>query len=161
MGRVMTAQTRFVHGLVAEMRWVCSGTPFPGTTLVRQLDHLHSILTFLRVAPYDTCPRLWVRAVRRPMLQRAIEGLDALYALLRRVMLRTRARDVERDVRVPPLQARNVLLTFRDALEASNYNKVVTLVRTNLIASRGVGPDSLLSVSNTKSLLQVRACASL
>ena len=154
MGRGNTAQTEFIQSLVAEMRWVCSGTPFPGTTLQRQLNHLHFILTFLRIHPYAQWPKIWNNTIQRPMLQRDEVGIDNLRALLRRCMVRTKVADIAKEICIPPLSVQEVLLSSKGALEAANYNKVVSLVRINLIASRGVDQDSLLDPLNSKELLK-------
>eukprot|EP00668_Euglena_longa_P010792 GGOE01013090.1.p1 GENE.GGOE01013090.1~~GGOE01013090.1.p1 ORF type:complete len:861 (+),score=186.02 GGOE01013090.1:32-2584(+) len=152
VGRGASCQTAAISSLAADVRWVCSGTPFPGTTLSRQLEHVGAIMDFLRVSPYNSA-RYWVQHVRRPMLQRLPHGPRHLLAALTRVMVRTQPAMVAEDVTLPPLTVQEVRLEFRDADEAAHYNEVVSLVRVNLIASRGVGPDSLLDLRNSRQLL--------
>eukprot|EP00667_Euglena_gracilis_P005082 EG_transcript_5118 len=152
MGRGASCQTAAIAALAADIRWVCSGTPFPGTTLGRQLEHLGALMNFLRVSPYNST-RYWIQHVRRPLLRRLPDAPCRLLEALKRVMVRTQPAAVAQDVALPELTVREVRLPFRDAEEAARYNEVVSLVRVNLLASRGVGPDSFLDVRNSRELL--------
>eukprot|EP00993_Chasmostoma_nieuportense_P006182 NODE_67_length_3531_cov_19.824912_g62_i0.p1 GENE.NODE_67_length_3531_cov_19.824912_g62_i0~~NODE_67_length_3531_cov_19.824912_g62_i0.p1 ORF type:complete len:994 (-),score=207.84 NODE_67_length_3531_cov_19.824912_g62_i0:538-3519(-) len=153
LGRGMTSQNKFLHNLHSDIRWVCSGTPFPGTSLPRQLDHLHSIIHFLQVEPYHYDAHAWQVDIRRPLLLRQAEGIANLVALLSRVMIRTQIDEVYQDLCIPDPVVREVRLEFRSAAEVANYNKIVTLMRTNLVASQGVDLDSLLHPNNSKQCL--------
>ncbi|XP_063772026.1 helicase-like transcription factor [Pseudophryne corroboree] len=75
-------QTKAVHSLDAERRWVLTGTPIQNS-----LKDLWSILSFLKLKPF-TDREWWNRTIQRPVTMGDQGGLRRLQALIKNVTLR-------------------------------------------------------------------------
>lgn len=129
--------------LRAQSRWVMTGTPTPSTPR-SDVDHLYSLLRFIREESYGMDRSAWEAGVRTPYLQFKREGLQHLGSLLKRIMIRADKRilSVKCDVR-------NVILDFSQA-SARSYNGLVRAVRRNLITSDWFSEEHNESLLNPK-----------
>ncbi|XP_075057999.1 helicase-like transcription factor [Mixophyes fleayi] len=75
-------QTKAVHSLDAERRWVLTGTPIQNS-----LKDLWSILSFLKLKPF-TDREWWNRTIQRPVTMGDQGGLRRLQALIKNTTLR-------------------------------------------------------------------------
>ncbi|XP_040205021.1 helicase-like transcription factor isoform X2 [Rana temporaria] len=75
-------QTKAVHNLDSERRWVLTGTPIQNS-----LKDLWSILSFLKLKPF-TDREWWHRAIERPVRMGDEGGLRRLQALIKNITLR-------------------------------------------------------------------------
>lgn len=74
--------------LIADRRWVMTGTPTPATAAGSSVAHLQPLLAFLKNKPYGDSKKAWDVALQRP-LESGIEwGREQLMQLLRRCMIR-------------------------------------------------------------------------
>lgn len=129
--------------LRAQSRWVMTGTPTPSTPR-SDVDHLFSLLRFIREESFGTDRGAWEVGVRVPYLQFKIEGLERLGSLLKRVMIRG-----DKNVLSVKCDVRNVILDFSEA-SAKSYNGLVRTVRRNLITSDWFSEDHRESLLNPK-----------
>ncbi|XP_018424390.1 PREDICTED: helicase-like transcription factor [Nanorana parkeri] len=75
-------QTKAVHNLDSERRWVLTGTPIQNS-----LKDLWSILSFLKLKPF-TDREWWHRTIQRPVSMGDEGGLRRLQALIKNITLR-------------------------------------------------------------------------
>ncbi|CAI9572391.1 unnamed protein product [Staurois parvus] len=75
-------QTKAVHSLDSERRWVLTGTPIQNS-----LKDLWSILSFLKLKPF-TAREWWHRTIQRPVSMGDQGGLRRLQALIKNITLR-------------------------------------------------------------------------
>lgn len=127
----------------AERRWVMTGTPTPSISS-SDLDHLHSLLAFIREEGYGMDKRAWNIGVRDPYAQFRAESLERLGELLNRVMIRS-----DKSVLESKCHIKNVLIDF-DTEQASGYNWLVSLTRRNLITSDWYSEKHQQSLLNSK-----------
>eukprot|EP00516_Mucochytrium_quahogii_P006075 CAMPEP_0203753102 /NCGR_PEP_ID=MMETSP0098-20131031/6920_1 /ASSEMBLY_ACC=CAM_ASM_000208 /TAXON_ID=96639 /ORGANISM=" , Strain NY0313808BC1" /LENGTH=1259 /DNA_ID=CAMNT_0050643553 /DNA_START=163 /DNA_END=3942 /DNA_ORIENTATION=+ len=146
-----TLYGNFLNNLVAERRWVMTGTPAKETSLRAGLRSILGLVRFLKVAPYGL-PRgsiQWNALVSSPLEKRHPVGVPQLVALLVRTMIRHTKIDV---AELPPLVLKSVPLTMAST-ERDSYNSIVSYGRAN-IALTGLGElgfeSSLLNPSNQK-----------
>lgn len=136
--------TSVCHRVRAENRWVMTGTPTPSSPR-SDVDHLYSLLSFIREEAYGLDLKAWKVGIRTPYSQFKKEGLERLKALLRRVMIRA-----DKSILKSRCNVRNVFLEF-SAPSADSYNSVVRIVRRNLITSDWFSEshkESLLNQAN-------------
>ncbi|KIY95542.1 F-box protein, partial [Monoraphidium neglectum] len=129
--------------LVAERRWVMTGTPTPATAHGSGAAHLQPLLAFLRERPYGTSRDAWLAGVQRPLEARTPWGRRQLMDLLRRVMIRRAARASKADlVTLPPCHRQVCAAAAEPALvvllhfgpeHAASYNELVEVIRRNLL----------------------------
>lgn len=135
------------------------------TTALAELKHLHGLLKFLQVQPWENS-KIWNRLIKKPYLNHD-EGnsessgmywlnwmytaaLQRLSTVLQQIMIRNREADIEREIVLPPckisssyfisLQHVSVDVTAVKKLpctpvEAIRYNQLVVQIKTNLIVS--------------------------
>ncbi|KAM4693493.1 helicase-like transcription factor [Discoglossus pictus] len=75
-------QTKAIHSLEAERRWVLTGTPIQNS-----LKDLWSLLSFLKLKPF-TDREWWHRTIQRPVTTGDQGGLRRLQALIKNITLR-------------------------------------------------------------------------
>uniref|UniRef100_A0A8C5M7S6 Helicase like transcription factor n=1 Tax=Leptobrachium leishanense TaxID=445787 RepID=A0A8C5M7S6_9ANUR len=75
-------QTKATHSLVAERRWILTGTPIQNS-----LKDLWSLLSFLKLKPF-TDREWWHRTIQRPVTMGDQGGLSRLQALIKNTTLR-------------------------------------------------------------------------
>lgn len=133
------------HRLRAERRWVMTGTPTP-TTNRSDVDHLHSLLRFIREKGYGLDKKAWNVGIREPYARFQNESLTRLSDLLKHVMIRA-----DKSVLSAKCHVRNVLLDFTQE-QAKAYNWLVSLTRRNLITSDWFSEVHQQSFLNRKNL---------
>lgn len=114
--------------LRARSRWIMTGTPTPSSTR-SDIDHLYSLLHFIREESYGLDRRAWEAAIRIPYFQFRKESLERLGSVLSRVMIRG-----DKSTLPARCSVHNVILDFSTP-SAISYNGVVRMVRRNLITS--------------------------
>lgn len=166
----MTSRAAVASALLAERRWIVSGTPAPSAVLRPggQLAHLRPLLAFLREPGLGASDRTWATAVQRPLeafasapssaaapashafaaspSQRAAAAASRLASLLRRVACRTRKQDIS----LKPAVRRVHLLDFTPQ-HAELYDDLVAHVRRALLLADWADPcheQSLLHPRN-------------
>lgn len=131
--------------LRSEIKWVMTGTPTP-STLKSDIDHLHSLLTFIRDESFGFDKRAWQVGIREPYSQYRIHSLEMLRPLLRNVMIRA-----DKSLLPSKLHIKSVLLDFTRE-SAESYNWLVSLTRRNLITSDWFSEKHKESLLNRKNL---------
>ncbi|EFJ45793.1 hypothetical protein VOLCADRAFT_93875 [Volvox carteri f. nagariensis] len=126
----ITNKLQAACALLAERRWVMTGTPTPATH-GSSAAHLQPLLAFLHHEPYGTNAATWQAAVQRPLDACRPEGRRRLMRLLREIMIRASKADL---VLLPRLVRKVTLLDF-EPQHAKSYNELVEVVRRNLLTS--------------------------
>eukprot|EP01133_Synstelium_polycarpum_P013442 gene13442-15842_t len=132
--------------IMAERRWVCSGTPISSAVLDNELSNFASIMAFLHASPFDT-PDTWTRLISKPIRNLDTNGIDRLVEIVKRMAIRTPLDKIAASVQLPPLTVNNVIIDPTSE-ETLVYNQLVCQVQTNLLASQYEGPDSLFYAGN-------------
>lgn len=136
--------------LRSERRWVMTGTPVP-STLKSDVDHLHSLLMFIREEAFGFDKRAWQVGIRDPYSQYRAESLELLCPLLKEVMIRA-----DKSILPSKLHIENVLLDFTRG-SARSYNWLVSLTRRNLITADWFSEKHVQSLLNKKNLKLAQA----
>eukprot|EP00177_Eucheuma_denticulatum_P003148 GFKZ01005673.1.p1 GENE.GFKZ01005673.1~~GFKZ01005673.1.p1 ORF type:complete len:1134 (+),score=151.38 GFKZ01005673.1:429-3830(+) len=131
--------------LRSEIKWVMTGTPTP-STLKSDIDHLHSLLTFIRDESYGFDKKAWQVGIREPYSQYRAHSLEMLRPLLRNVMIRA-----DKSLLPSKLHIKSVLLDFTKE-SAKSYNWLVSLTRRNLITSDWFSEKHKESLLNRRNL---------
>lgn len=139
----VTNFTSVCQRLRAQSRWVMTGTPTPSTPR-SDVDHLFSLLRFIRDESYGLHKPTWDVAVKRPYCQFKRESLERLGDLLCRVMIRA-----DKTLLKVGCHVKNVVLDF-SAPSAVSYNGLVRMVRRNLITSDWFSEKHAESLLNKK-----------
>jgi len=143
--------------IVAERRWVMTGTPTPKKNEGSDLRHLMGLFKFLR-DPFFNQSDVWNSSIARPMGgSNAPVGANTLLAQLRRVMIR----HTKESIALPtPRRLKTLVRLFSH--EAETYNTIVSFVRSNLLITEAdpINPgalhkDSLLNPCNRKYAAEV------
>eukprot|EP00887_Chlorella_sp_A99_P007154 scaffold2.g7154.t1 len=162
---------RSTMALLAERRWVMTGTPTPSRTGseavqaraargraahgegrgcgagVHAAPYLWSLLAFLHQQPYGTQQHVWQEAVAAPFAARQPAGRQRLMQVLAHCMIRASKQELWG---LPALVRKVTLLHFAKE-HAASWNAFVDIVRFNLLTSDWMDPDhreSLLSDAN-------------
>eukprot|EP00737_Agarophyton_chilense_P003861 gb/GEZJ01004653.1/.p1 GENE.gb/GEZJ01004653.1/~~gb/GEZJ01004653.1/.p1 ORF type:complete len:1186 (-),score=140.48 gb/GEZJ01004653.1/:200-3712(-) len=112
----------------ADIRWVMTGTPTPYTPRT-DVDHLYSLLTFIRDEAYGLDRDAWRAGIREPYMRYKTESLDRLSKLLESVMIRA-----DKSILKAKCRVRNVFLNF-SVETAESYNGLIRMGKRNLITS--------------------------
>ncbi|KAJ1655507.1 hypothetical protein IWQ61_004755 [Dispira simplex] len=175
-GHVMSAgATNKVHlagKLLAERRWICTGTPAPHlasaslTTENGENDHaVHAkasneldlgrlgtlCSTFLKIPPFCHQRNAWSKLISRPFREGNARAIERLTWLLKTYFVRNRPEDIDREVTLPPLQERVVTLDFTYH-QCLTYNVLLAGIISNAVLSEREGSDYLFYASNAKFL---------
>ncbi|KAJ1967977.1 hypothetical protein IWQ62_001527 [Dispira parvispora] len=175
-GHVMSAgATNKVHlagKLLAERRWICTGTPAPHlasaslTSANGEIDHaMHAkasneldlgrlgtlCSTFLKIPPFCHQRNAWSKLISRPFREGNARAIERLTWLLKTYFVRNRPEDIDREVTLPPLQERVVTLDFTYH-QCLTYNVLLAGIISNAVLSERVGSDYLFHSSNAKFL---------
>eukprot|EP00178_Gracilaria_changii_P021133 TRINITY_DN62976_c0_g1_i1.p1 TRINITY_DN62976_c0_g1~~TRINITY_DN62976_c0_g1_i1.p1 ORF type:complete len:1154 (-),score=142.12 TRINITY_DN62976_c0_g1_i1:3273-6734(-) len=126
-----------------DIRWVMTGTPTPFTPRT-DVDHLYSLLTFIRDEAYGLDKDAWRVGIRDPYMRYKTESLDRLSRLLESVMIRT-----DKSVLKAKCHVRNVFLNF-SADTAASYNGLIRMGWRNLITSDWFHEDHEQSLLNKR-----------
>ncbi|CAK8987546.1 F-box protein At3g54460 [Durusdinium trenchii] len=146
-----TLYGNFLMRVVAQRRWVMTGTPAKETSVRAGLQSVLGLFRFLQYPPYGHANglRAWNSLIARPLERRVPLGALRFVRLLVDAMLRHTKVDV---AELPPLVLRSVGLPLL-AAERDSYNTIVSYGRANIaLTSIGdVGFDiSLLNARNQK-----------
>lgn len=136
--------------LRSERRWVMTGTPVP-STLKSDVDHLYSLLMFIREEAFGFDKKAWQVGIRDPYSQYRKESLELLCPLLKEVMIRA-----DKSILPSKLHNKNVLLDFTKE-SAESYNWLVSLTRRNLITADWFSEKHVQSLLNKKNLKLAQA----
>ncbi|KAI0567258.1 Helicase [Gracilaria domingensis] len=126
-----------------DIRWVMTGTPTPYTPRT-DVDHLYSLLTFVRDEAYGLDKDAWRVGIRDPYMRYKTESLDRLSRLLESIMIRADKSLLKYKCRV-----RNVFLNF-SADTAESYNGLIRMGKRNLITSDWFDEDHEQSLLNKR-----------
>jgi len=150
--------------VLAERRWIMTGTPTPTTKSgIAEVHHLYPLFSFLGLEPFVWARRAaFQQCVQRP-LERALgyEGIHILQQTLDHIMIRSTKEEVQD---IPHLEVRDEMLSFTKE-EADAYNALVSVVKRNLFLADFFDEnhrESLLNPENRKSarvvLQNLRLC---
>ncbi|ELR20957.1 helicase C-terminal domain containing protein, putative [Acanthamoeba castellanii str. Neff] len=111
-----------------------------------ELEHLFGLLMFLGHEPF--CDRrVWADYIVRPIRKGVAAAEQRLLDILSQVMIKNKQEDIDKEIALPECHTSVVQLKLNDS-ERQKYNEIVSQIKTNLIASRGSGPDSFLHPAN-------------
>ncbi|KAJ9107887.1 hypothetical protein QFC19_002630 [Naganishia cerealis] len=163
----------------SEAFWAVSGTPtkhalssfsyatcnMPDTgrwsdESLKDLNHLLGILTnLLQMKPFDVTGKSIATSPTTLVINplRAKEGpvhgaVERVQKIIHSVMVRTREEDIATEVQLPAYEERRHELCL-DYMGQLTYNVLQAFFAVNVVTSRRVGPDYLLSPENRSSLL--------
>jgi len=155
-----------VKHLRAGSFWVVTGTPAKLTNMTSGLTSLRNTLKFLGACPSND---VWSKLIMngfKHLEQCDPIGESLLVTLLKRVLIRHRKEDLQKDL--PLLERKQVMLSF-SAEERSQYNMYVAFVRSNILlttaGSSGGWDQNILNPINRKQanallvLLRVLCCS--
>lgn len=114
--------------LKTDIRRVMTGTPTPYTPRT-DVDHLYSLLTFVRDEAYGLDKDAWRVGIRDPYMRYRTESLDRLSRLLESIMIRA-----DKSILRAKCHVRNIFLNF-SADTAESYNGLIRMGKINLITS--------------------------
>ncbi|KAG0300702.1 hypothetical protein BGZ98_008968 [Dissophora globulifera] len=146
------------------------------------LDRLSTLMhTFLRLQPYHEERTLFQKRIGKPLAEHdrirtgettattmaptggsedwtlaTLSSVARMRYLMERIMVRNRPMDVAREVRLPPLYERVVLLDL-EYFQALTMNCQVAFIQSNAVLSERVDQDYLFHPSNRKALTQTIA----
>ncbi|TPX64543.1 hypothetical protein SpCBS45565_g05781 [Spizellomyces sp. 'palustris'] len=151
-------QSALAANLAADRRWVCTGTPMPNVLHCnsdedeKDLQKLGSLLSdFLMVEPYASAKDTFRTVIAKPFLEQQFQGYEKLRDLMHRVMVRNRQEDIERDVKLPALYERLVMLDF-GRYQRIIHNCLLSFFGTNAILSQREHQDYFFHPSQKKAL---------
>ncbi|KAI9095934.1 SNF2 family N-terminal domain-containing protein [Phlyctochytrium arcticum] len=165
-----SSQVAMAALLKCDRRWVCTGTPMPNAFKMddaedglvysqaedtKDLQKLGSLLAdFLKIEPYASNKDLFRNIIVKPFLDRQFRGFEKLRDLMSRVMIRNRQVDIERDIKLPPLYERQVLLDF-GPVQRITHNCLLSAIGANAILSEREHQDYFFHPSQGKALREV------
>ncbi|QPG72878.1 hypothetical protein FOA43_000181 [Brettanomyces nanus] len=156
--------------LMAERRWTITGTPTSGLTslLVEEDDNEYTVTknfnakqdlvrlgivvsNFLQIEPWKSNSRLWNNTVVKPFEKRVFHSEYELTELLKNLIVRHTIEDVQRDITLPKMHHRAVLLkpSFFDKL---SINLFIAVLSANAVTSERTGVDFMFNPSNKSDL---------
>lgn len=161
MSASKTKAVRFAAQLVADRRWMVSGTPSRGLIGVdmdgyghderRDLDRLGiTFCDFLGLEGYDIAS--WKRHVTRGFLVDAPGSAAAVQNIMDAMIVRNRAADI--DVALPPL-SREVVFLDPTPENVRSQNVFSALIAINAVTSQRVDQDYLFSKVSAPALQQL------
>lgn len=142
--------SRACSKLRADSRWVMTGTPTP-TTQKTDVDHLWSLLNFIREKTFGFDKKAWQVGVRDAYTSFRPECIDVLQALLKTVMIRA-----DKSILPAKLHVKNVFLDFTKR-GSECYNYLVSMARRNLITADWFSEEHKESLLNSSNLRQANA----
>lgn len=152
-----TVQARACHCLAGDVRWCLTGTP-----IQNKLDDLHSLIKFLRLAPFDSAD-WWKRIIIRPITQEDPNGFERLASVMAHVCLRrTKTQRVGPDLQplitLPPKHIHTVPVTLNET-DRITYDGLKQAIDSAF--NRLERDDSLMSssVDILEALLRLRQIA--
>ncbi|KAL1914909.1 uncharacterized protein VTP21DRAFT_7825 [Calcarisporiella thermophila] len=152
--------------LHASRRWCCTGTPTHNlaasdTSVSRManeggdLTRLWGIIgNFLGFAPFRERRKEWNRAITKPFIHRHLGAVRRVRDLMTNLMIRTQREDIERDVRLPPLNERIVLLNL-DYYQYITHNCLIAFIAANAVLSQRTDQDYFFHPRQRKALAEV------
>ncbi|KAJ2159277.1 hypothetical protein GGF46_003161 [Coemansia sp. RSA 552] len=197
-----TARVLMAAYLIADRRWVCTGTPTnnlvhatseiaapdvhvqvegesdglsgsvgssplpvaagrryrigarESTSDFQQLGVL--VAKFLRMDPFYRSSAAWRSVMVQPYKRGDPSARARLRALMQSIMVRSCPEDVGREIQLPPLHERTVMLR-PTRLQALSYNIVVAFFHINAILTERVGRDYFFHPDNKRHLRQIVA----
>lgn len=177
-----TARSLMAAYLIADRRWVCTGTPthnlIHATTSITSEERgglktassprrRHNIDTssdfiqlgslvskFLRIEPFAQTTSAWATIMVQPYRRGDPGARDRIRALMQNIMVRNHPETVNIDLQLPPLFERTVVLppTRHQML---TYNTIVAFFHINAILTEREGRDYFFHPDNKKHLRQI------
>ncbi|QDZ24108.1 hypothetical protein A3770_12p66260 [Chloropicon primus] len=124
----ITNKLQMACHIMAERRWIMTGTPTPDT-LAHGAAHLLPLLRFLHEPQYGLQTTMWQPCIQKPLEAGNVEGARSLFQLLSRLMIHAQKSDLES---IPKCHREMRSLEF-DEFHAKNYNEFVAIVQRNLL----------------------------
>jgi hypothetical protein len=106
------------------------------------------LIDFLHVPPF-TSTEIWNRYVVRPYTENLTGSMSSLRSVMT-LMIRHRPRDIEKDVRLPPLHTKTVLLDPTPENRLA-INVITALIASNAVLTQRCDQDYLFHPSQIKS----------
>ncbi|KYQ90362.1 SNF2-related domain-containing protein [Tieghemostelium lacteum] len=147
-----TNLTQYCHMISGESKFICSGTPLGGSTLLfSELTNVKSLVKFLEISPYND-PKHWNSQISRPIKDFKRSGVDKLLEVFSNYGIRTPMSRILNEVELVPPNISVVQLNLHED-QILTYNVIIALVQTNLLTSQYEGVDSLFSSQNHKHVM--------
>ncbi|OZJ06901.1 hypothetical protein BZG36_00036 [Bifiguratus adelaidae] len=172
MSSESSRQVLMAEKLFVSRRWCCTGTPTHNmtdtvhtnasdstwiTNQTTDLKRLGSLLrSFLLLQPFATMKGEWVRAIEKPFLENAVGATERLQNIMQRVMVRNQRSEIEKEVSLPSLTERIVVLDI-GYYQCLTYNCITAFVAVNAVLSDRRDQDYFFHPSNATALQRVVA----